>query len=513
MAVEGGLDLKPTAAEARRPSLITRIKSSMSTYSTLSTVPRRQSVVLADFLSVPEGPEKRFIDAVGMVIPGVSDRKQCVHPVSHFVIDWRLCAPIEYTTALADHGITFSDYCLLLDALANFCNGMANEQKPVGSYSVESAEQYRKTELQALSLNELLAEITTSWRMRGLPVMVCVGSFSLFGPHRITEAHIQILHVPVGPRGLPHSTERLSFIDPFIGESKPSQDSGERSVSMPHRKLSDPSVPIHVRSQGFSRDRSRPLPLWPNAIPTSKRELIDTHVGRYAVDPYFREYMRANVDSRPNSASYAKYMIEREDNPFINTRLDYINSPSKKLLLKCLFTRAYKKWSELNTNVVNRDRYEHNRKLECRKTVELGSRLRILRFGFRHPLFPPHTPEMTELGFDQAKYEEIISHISSLRQHENPLKCGARFMSFGRHHRTEDSMAKVSEYIRKLNSDSVQSKVIWTIEKIPGVYDGFLRSGKEWEISAWNAEDPLELLLQLEKWGVIEKKLDIDDEE
>jgi hypothetical protein len=71
---------------------------------------------------------------------------------------------------------------------------------------------------------------------------------------------------------------------------------------------------------------------------------------------------------------------------------------------------------------------------------------------------------------------------------------------------------KVSEYIRELNAS--QRHLVWTIEKIPGVYDrGLARDRTEWEISAWNGEDPLELLIQLERWGIIEKRLSLDDDD
>lgn len=496
--------------DVRRPSIISRIKSSMSTYSAASSVPTKKSIPPADFLAIPEGPEKRFIDSIGMVIPGVSDRKPCAHTVTHFIVDWRLCAPIEYTTRLADHGITYSDYCLLIDALACFCKRVTSEQKPVSSYTVESPEHFKKTDEHARSLNEFLADITMNWRLRCIPVMVCVESFSLFAPHRITEALIQILHVPVGSQTAHHpSVGRLSFIDPFSGiTGEPrSAESAEPSVAVHHCMYDDP----FAKYIGLQRDPSRPFPLWPNAIPTSKRELIDKHLCRYSIDPFFREFMRANVDSHANKCSFAKWMIEREDDPFINTHLEYAKSPSTTQLLLKYIVGIYKKNSKTNTNAVNRKRYEHNRRLENRKTVELGSRLRILRFSFRHPIIPPHSPEMTELDLDEAKYEAVTSHIQTIIEHENPLDCGARLFTFGRHRSTEDCVVKVSEYIRKLNAS--QSKIIWTIEKIPAVYDGFFNSGSEWEISAWNAEEPLALLLQLEKWGVIEKKFDVEEEE
>ena len=70
----------------------------------------------------------------------------------------------------------------------------------------------------------------------------------------------------------------------------------------------------------------------------------------------------------------------------------------------------------------------------------------------------------------------------------------------------------MSEYIRELNAS--QRRVVWTIEKIPGVYDrGLVRSANEWEVSAWNGEDPLELLLELERWGIVEKRLYVEDDD
>jgi hypothetical protein len=33
------------------------------------------------------------------------------------------------------------------------------------------------------------------------------------------------------------------------------------------------------------------------------------------------------------------------------------------------------------------------------------------------------------------------------------------------------------------------------------------------ELSAWNADDPLELLMQLERWGIIEKRMSLDEED
>lgn len=562
---------KPSETPSRRPSILSRLRSSTSTASALPGT-RRQSVHPSDFRKPPEYLEKHFIDSVGMVIPGVCNRTPCSHPLSHFVINWRLCEPIEYTTALADHGITYADYCLLLAALANFLDEIPNEPKGKpksatswwtsksrsgnennsGEFlasqesvhnsqsrtqrrnSLESLEQFKKSEQQADALNSLLCDITFNWRARGLPVMVCIGSFSLFAPNRISESHVQILHVELEPGTPPERTsavapgQRLSFVDPFTRMIK-THDLEDHSVSVPRRNASQrshspPSPGAHVNGNVFHhhqlqlRDRTRPWPLWPNAIPSRKRGLMDGHADRYGVDPYFRAWMRANINSRTRSTSYAKYMIEKEDNPFINKRMGYINSPSRAALYWGLLTKGYKYWKEEHPSRANKDYYEHNRRLECRKTVELGSRLRIIRFAFRNPIYPPHTPEMDELGLTEEAYNTIISDIEDMRRNaktKSEDSCTPHLLflskiSLGRS--AEEALTKVSEYVRQVNAQ--QSKIVWTIEKIPGVYDHRIgRSGKEWEISAWNAEDPLELLMQLERWGIIEKRLDLDDEE
>ncbi|KAF2748964.1 hypothetical protein M011DRAFT_466095 [Sporormia fimetaria CBS 119925] len=523
-AVEYALDSKTTET-SRRPSIISRLKSSISTFSTAPSLPRRRSVSASDFANAPEYPEKHFIDSVGMVIPGVCDREQCTHPLAHFIISWRLCQPIEYSTTLADHGLTYSDYTLLLSALAKFLDDVPVEGKPIRKYPIETEEQFRKAEQQARQLQELLEEITVHWIQRGVPVMVCVSSYSLFPPNRIPESHVQILHVPLRKKSVPLiGPENVDFNDPFGGASKKTQLE-DLSVATPHREPSTPMYPVasSTHSCGSAhhhhvqvKDRTRPWPLWPNAIPSSKRGLIDAHAGRYGVDPFFRAYMRANVDSRTNSVSYAKYLIETEDNPFVNKRQEYVNSPSRLKLLKDVVTGTYEDWSQQDPTVVNRKRYEHNRKLECRRTVEAGTRLRLVRFGFQRTIYPPHTPEMAELGLSKAKYEQILDFIDHVKGQttgaiELKLHHRCAFCPMTGRRSADDNLAKVSEYIRKLNTQSTQ--IIWTIERIPGVYHRTLRSGKEWEISAWNAEDPLELLLQLERWGVIEKKLDIEEDE
>ncbi|KAF2636540.1 hypothetical protein P280DRAFT_533664 [Massarina eburnea CBS 473.64] len=538
-----------TSSARSRPSIFRRLKSSISAVSQSPPNAKRPSVHPSDFGVAPDQPEKHFIDSIGMVIPGVCNRDLCEHPLAHFVTNWRLCEPTEYTTALADHGITHADHWMLLAALLNFLDDVPHEghlirkpksEEPARSLSVaqfldpptytvtESALQYKLAEKQAKTLDKLLEDISWNWQKRGVPVMVCVGSYSLFTPNRISEAVVQILHVslqresspPLAPAD-PRVATRLSFIDPFSIADE------ERSVAGPRHKMNRRStspasptpwndLPHHYKQQQL-RDRTRPWPLWPNAIPSQKRELMNDHADRYGVDPYFRAWMRANINSGTKSTSYAKYMIEQEDNPFINKRLHYTTPPSRSVLLWRSLTVKSKQRNEQASSKVNRETYEHNRKLEVRKTVEHGSRLRIARFGFRHPIYPPHTPEMEELGLTKDAYRAIIRNIEDLRKMSIINSKGCIPGCFApwrkiRHRSTEDALTKVSEYVRHINA--ADRRIVWTIEKIPGVYEqGLGRNKKEWEISAWNGEDPLELLIQLEKWGIIERRLGIDDDE
>ncbi|KAF2017191.1 hypothetical protein BU24DRAFT_448924 [Aaosphaeria arxii CBS 175.79] len=548
LTVEVCPESKPTDTyRGRRPSMLSRLRSSISTTSILNNHNQRPDVMPADFRRPPEYPEKHFIDSVGMVIPGVCDRDQCPHPRSHFVSNWRLCEPIEYTTTLADHGITYSDYCRLLNALSNLLSDIAEDSKSsskVPSHrwrhrdatfgptatkgssannTTTSSHQPRisreshglsyNTRQQASALNKLLADITFHWRARGVPVMVCVGSFSLFGSESNSGfAHPNTSH-PFSLLITTKSMEDNSVSGPRRRPSEHSQSSG----SLPLQA----TVPPYHHHQCTMRDRTRPWALWPNAIPTSKRDLITSHAVRYGEDPFFRAWMRANINCRTHSTTYAKFMIEQENNPFINMRLAYVSPISKLASLWSACKRGYNDSSEGARNVSNSKKYEHNRRLECRRTVEHGTRLRIARFAFRHPLYPPHTPEMEELGLTEAGYNRIISDIESIRRSSRVMKedstketSATQCLPFHciQRRRPEDALTKVSEYIRHLNAS--QKGLIWTIEKIPGVYEKSLgHKDHEWEISVWNAEDSLELLLQLEKWGIIEKRLDIDDDD
>ncbi len=123
-----------------------------------------------------------------MIFSGVFDRPQCAHSQVHFVTCFRLCEPIEYTTALADHGVTYTDYCRLVTALREFLHkkgkGMkrrkgrgehvvissteAGDDEPTGTTSApgmknnywDTTEQLKEHRKKAVALSTLLKEIT-----------------------------------------------------------------------------------------------------------------------------------------------------------------------------------------------------------------------------------------------------------------------------------------------------------------------------------------------------------------
>jgi hypothetical protein len=550
------------AGSTHGPSSVpSRLDSSISPAPTSGPTVPRQSIDPSDFRTPPEQPEKRFVDSVGVVCPGVSDRLQCNRHV-HFVSTFRICAPIEYSTALADHGVTYTDYCRLLTSIENFLKdhagdarwklpqkaphlicehqqeSLASRHAPHnhGGAFLDTSEQLGRAKRQAHALNQLLEDITSNLRARGLPVVIHISSFSLFPPYRITEGHVQILHAPfatdiqsVSEKPDPRCGQRLSFIDPFsfvrtesrsVSKSRPGLESRSQSEQITHIQCSK-----HHHQAFQYRDRSKPWPLWPNAIPTRKRQAMLENADRYGADPFYRAYLRANINARTTSSTYAEYMIEQEDDPFVNRRLKYTGDASRGALAldaninnpKSGTKHSVSSCVRRNLLLANRARYEHNRRLECRKNVEQGSRLRIIRFGFRHAIFPVPTPEMEELGLTKARYETIISNIAGIRTSAQLCtKCPVSYLLSAvntvRRRSTGDALLKVSQYIRELNAS--QRRVVWTIEKIPGVYDrGLARDRSEWEISVWNGSDPLELLIELERWGIIEQGLNSEDDE
>lgn len=244
---------------------------------------------------------------------------------------------------------------------------------------------------------------------------------------------------------------------------------------------------------------------------------MSENADRYGQDPFFRAWMRANINSRTRSNTYAKYMIERENDPFVNMRLDYTDNVPRGALLMDVWMNGSQALKEQFPSTVNRAKYDHNRRLECRKTIEHGTRSRLLRFGFRHGIYPPHTPELDALGLSKAGYQKILHDIDAIHavahpKIKSPMAYVLASLSKIRGRSTEDVLMKVSEYLRELNAS--QRNIVWTIEKVPGVYDrGLARDRTEWEISAWNGQDPLELVIQLERWGIIENRLNVVDED
>ncbi|KAF2810517.1 uncharacterized protein BDZ99DRAFT_314119 [Mytilinidion resinicola] len=108
---------------------------------------------------------------------------------------------------------------------------------------------------------------------------------------------------------------------------------------------------------------------------------------------------------------------------------------------------------------------------------------------------------MKDLGLTAEVYHDTLHHIESIR---HDAKSKRAF--FGKKKPMEDAVPAVLDYLKVVNLLRHQqgSKVIWTIEGIP--------AGKgPYEISLWDQSDPLELLVQLEKHGVIKKKRFFDD--
>lgn len=170
--------------------------------------------------------------------------------------------------------------------------------------------------------------------------MVCVHSFSLFTPSRVLESHIQILHVDrdqtlqaalmSAPPRKPSQRmgQRLSFVDVFpVAESEPRPTLERRAMSTAETiRCVDDSIPHHAQS----RDRSKPYPLWPNAIPLRKREVLGANIDRYGVDPYFRAWMRASINASTWCSTYVKYLAEMEDNSLVKRRKQYADTTLKQ---------------------------------------------------------------------------------------------------------------------------------------------------------------------------------------
>lgn len=530
------------ADDFRRPSMLRRLRSSISTTSSKSHMPRRPIVHPSDFREPPEVPENRFVDSAGVVIPGVCDRVQCTHSRVHFVFAFRLSETMEYTTTLAEHGITYTDYVRLIDAVWNLCTELSmhnqrssrdiaarfsterqrntndSHRRSVLMFSekhpaVESIEFDDQLKQQAAILNQLLEDISQNLQARKVPVTFCVSSFSLFAPDRVLEAHLQVLHTPLAPRkpqeltkDYARTAERLSFINPDTSLDSRSEDTtiswrclNENIESSPVPAQSA-SRPVYDRKYSQSRVRVKPWSLWPNAIPSNKRQVMSENADRYGEDPYFRVWMRANFNSYTTFSTYSKYMIEQENDPFVDTRLAYVDTPLRRAPV----------W-KTSTNP-NQSKYQHNRRLELCRAIEGGQRLRVVRLGGYHLLYPPHNPELEELGLSKDAYEAIVRRVDQIKLSsstgaQSPFDYLLSLMGGCRKRTSDDVLLKLSDYIRHLNA--AQRRIVWTLETIPGMY-GNRGHHSEWEISAWNGEDPLELLTELERWGIVKQTLDVD---
>lgn len=546
---------------------LNRLKSSTRSAPTDAYPTKRLVVQSADFELCPEVLEKRFVNAPGVGLPGVYDCDQCAYPWVHFVSAFHLCEPSEYTTALADHGLTYADYCRLIAALRDFLEDIDVSPRPskndnqllglrsqaaelsVGELDevtsrswlrwrdlfFDTTEQLKKTKQQAAALNKLLEEISWDMQTRGVPVMVCVGSFSLFAPYRISEAYIQILHVPLERfvRGISdcpqvseptftgaRTGERLSFIDPGL-LARPEQKTfrprlKRQTVSATATMAMTMNETNHLtQEQPRFHDHSRLWPHWSNVVLLNKRLMRSADANPSGLNSHVQPWMKSNIRGKTKTAPLAPYIAGREHDACVDIKLEYVDSVSRGNTLLDVLTGGNRASRLQSSGRTNKARYYHNRKSECRRTAEHGARLRIIRFGFRYSILPPHTPELEALGLTKDEYQLITSNFADIDKSQCKIKCPITGLVLSlrriRRRSAADTLTRLEEFVRKLNSQ--QRRIVWTIEKIPAVYDkGLVRDRTEWEISAWNSEDPLELLVQLEKWGLVEKRLSLEDD-
>jgi hypothetical protein len=274
--------------------------------------------------------------------------------------------------------------------------------------------------------------------------------------------------------------------------------------------VGDPTYQHQAQNQG----RSKSYTPYPDTIPIRKRPVLSANIDQYGVDPYFPAWKRADVNSGTRCSTYGMYLIEGERGPFVNKRMKYAGNTLDRCTVDAMVC-GERAWKEQSPCSVNRAKYEHNRKLECRELTGYGRRLRILRLGFRRPIYPPHTPEMEALGLSKDLYQSIVISIDWMHTSMRPNKrCQDIYMIASpvplRRTLFRDALMKVRDYTRRLNMS--QRTIVWTIEKIPWLYDkGSKRNRTEWAFNARNAEDPLELLIQLERRGLIENSMSLGD--
>jgi hypothetical protein len=516
---------------ATRPSMPKQLRSPRSTLAK-AVQPSKLVVHPLNFETPPETLETRFIDSAGIVIPGVCDRIQCRHPRVHFVSAFQSSDPTEYTTLLADHGVTYSDYARLIDAAQNIVADLSIEPKPglVESHPKRNPKYQRivsrfdrkqsrdmdaahlmcpnqRIQHNATLLIDLLDNISRSFRSRGIPIVVCVSSFSLLTSEQSMDAHIQILHAPTSTQDTKgrtkwhaRATECLSFIEPKdFGRLNGMWASDSRHQSIEYADLSSVGTMVEIQSScdrlGTSTQRQiSPWPVWPNAIPSSKRCAMAEGAEHYGANPYFRAWMRASLDSRTTCGTYNEHMLDKEENSVLNERLGNLESPA----------------SSAPAGTTTRARYQHNRQLEFRWSIENGSRSRLIQFSSCIKVRPPHNPELDEFGLSKDDFEAVIARVdeivSARMETPQPLRTSVssvlcKFCDC----RNNDVILKLRRFIRKLNA--AQRRIVWTLETIVDTCGDHI----DWEISAWNGEDSLELLIELERWGIVERRLDVEE--
>lgn len=506
-----------------RPSVLKRLKSSISMTSTTTTHLQKSVVCSSDLRGPSEVPEIRFIDSAGVVIPGVCDRMQCTFTRVHFVSAFHLSEPLEYTTALAEHGITYSEYVHLIEAMQDLVTDLPRglrqhskvdhvDRKPEsqriarqlsqgwsrtarGVAVARPPQQQQHMRYCANMLNRLLDDISNNLRARGVPVVICVSSFPLFASEQYSDVQVQILHVPFTPQNSRSSTgsqarvaERLSFVDlDTLGNSDDFCVPAAQCQS-----IMDDVRPSCDRKDSCMGHQVCPWPIWPNAIPSRRRRIMAENAERYGIDPYFREWLRASFDSRTACDSYDEYLAERKRSSF-SEKLSGSSVPAGSA------QRDVSLW-----------RYQRSRQLELRRDIERGFRLRLVRFSGCGLVVPPHNPELDEAGLSKRAYEAIVARVCHITHGRDVAIQSARMrvssvMQKICQRKRNTTFLKLQEYVRELNS--AQQRIIWTVEAIVDEHGHH----SDWEISAWNGEDPLELLIDLEGCGIVEKRLTADD--
>jgi hypothetical protein len=200
--------------------------------------------------------------------------------------------------------------------------------------------------------------------------------------------------------------------------------------------------------------------------------------------------MRASLDSRTTCGTYNEYTLDKEQYFFLKERLRNLESPA----------------SSAPAGTTTRARYQHNWQLEFCWSIENGSRSRLIRFSSSIKV---HNLELEEFGLSKDDFEAVIARVdeivSARMETPQPLRTSVfsvlcKFCDC----RNNDVILKLRRFIRKLNA--AQRRIVWTLETIVDTRGDHI----DWEISAWNGEDSLELLIELERWGIVEKRLDVE---